>query len=462
MKTRDAALLVGAVALASRLPWLCPVEQDLDGSRFVRALMRFDLVQGHPHPPGYPLLVLLGRVAMRAVGAPSLALSLVSAVAFAVTASSAFTVTWRATRARPTAYLAALTFALGTCATVQSTRPLSDMLGCALAWSTLRLAESPSRNGFHGALIGMLAAARPSALPITLVGALRRSRGNLRSALTLAGTGALTALILYAPAVWSVGLTRFASLVTEHAEGHFTRFGGSVVTRPDLVERARAFAFGVHAHLLGGWWTDRAPWLLPATVATWALVLVGAARARAVTLLRGPLASCAVYVAWVFFGQNVVWQPRHLLPLAPAVAILAALGFEALRARARWVAVALAVLALAPAAVESSRLLRTQSRVRPPTLRIVDEIERRCDPARTLVATGQLATWIRFRASGHRVVEVRDIDEALSLARRNGVGLCVTSEVAGVEARGLRRVARVEGDRYVTSTLYDLALWMTP
>ncbi|MEI2809113.1 MAG: hypothetical protein V9F00_02550 [Nocardioides sp.] len=101
--------------------------------------------------------------------------------------------------------------------------------------------------------------------------------------------------------------------------------------------------------------------------------------------------------------------------------------------------------------------------MRPPTLRIVDEIERRCDPTRTLVATGQLsATWIRFRASGHRVVEVRDIDEALSLARRNGVGLCVTSEVAGVDARGLRRVARVEGDRYVTSTLYDLALWMTP
>ncbi len=328
MKTRDAALLVGAAALASRLPWLCPVEQDLDGSRFVRALMRFDLAQGHPHPPGYPLLVLLGRVAMRAVGDPSHALSLVSAVAFAVTASSAFTIAWRATRSRPTAYLAALAFALGTCATVQSTRPLSDMLGCALAWSTLRLAESPSRNGFHGALIGMLAAARPSALPITLVGAIRRGRGNLRSALTLASSCALTTLMLYAPAVWSVGVTRFASLVTEHAEGHFTRFGGSVVTRPDLFERARAFAFGLHAHLLGGWWTDRPRWLLPATVATWALLLVGAARARSVKLLRGPLASCAVYAAWVFFGQNVVWQPRHLLPLAPAVAILVALGFR--------------------------------------------------------------------------------------------------------------------------------------
>ncbi len=462
MKTRDAALLVGVAALASRLPWLCPVEQDLDGSRFVRALMRFDLAQGHPHPPGYPLLVLLGRIAMRAVGDPSLALSLVSAASFAVTASSAFTIAWRATRSRPTAYLAALTFALGTCATVQSTRPLSDMLGCALAWSALRLAESPSRNGFHGALIGMLAAARPSALPITLIGAIRRGRGGLRSALSLAGSCALTALILYAPAVWSVGVTRFASLVTAHVEGHFTRFGGSVATRPDLLERGRALAFGVHAHLLGGWWPDRSVSLLPATVATWALLLAGAMRARSLATLRGVFASSAVYLAWVFLGQNVVWQPRHLLPLAPAVALLVALGFDALRVRARWLAVALAVTALAPAALESSRLLRMQSRARPPTLRIVDEIERRCDPTRTLVATGQLATWIRFRASGHRVVEVRDVDEALSLARRNGVGLCVTSEVAGVEARGLRRVARIEGDRYVTSTLYDLALWVTP
>ena len=66
MSARRDALLVGAIAFLTRLPWLPHVEQDLDGSRFVRALLRFDLAQGHPHPPGYPLLIALASIVMRA------------------------------------------------------------------------------------------------------------------------------------------------------------------------------------------------------------------------------------------------------------------------------------------------------------------------------------------------------------------------------------------------------------
>lgn len=457
MSARRDALLAGALAFTSRLPWLTSFEQDLDGSRFVRALLRFDLAQGHPHPPGYPLFIALGVAAMRVVRDPARALSLVSALSFAATCAIVFTLASTTTRSRAASWIAALTFALGTLATVHSTRPLSDMTGCALAWAALSIASSPARATRHGALVGMVAAARPSALPLVAWGALARVRRPRRVAFAIAC--AVTTVALYAPAVMTVGLRRFVSLATEHAEGHFTRFGGSVITRPDLVERARAFAFGLHAHVLGGWWRDRAWPLLPASLALWTLLVAGLVRLPARASCRPLVASCALYAAWVFFGQNVVWQPRHLLPLAPAVALLMGLGFESLFTRTRTLAVTLALVALAPSLVESSRLLRAQSRERPPTLRLVDEIARHCDPSRTLVATGQLGTWIRYRASGHRVVEVHDIDEALALGRRNRVGVCVTSEVEGVASRGLRREARVVGDRYVTSTLYDLALW---
>jgi Protein of unknown function (DUF2723) len=460
MNARRDALLVGVLAFTSRLPWLTPVEQDLDGSRFVRALLRFDLAQGHPHPPGYPLFIALGTVAMRVLRDPARALSLVSALSFALTCAIVFTLAATITRSRAAPWLAALTFALGTLATVHSTRPLSDMTGCALAWAALSIASSPAHSALHGALVGMVAAARPSALPLVAWGALGRVRRPRRVAFVVACV--LTTVALYAPAVMTVGVRRFVALATEHAEGHFTRFGGSVVTRPDLVERARAFAFGLHAHVLGGWWRDRAWPLLPASVALWALLVAGLARLSVRASCRPVVASCALYAAWVFFGQNVVWQPRHLLPLAPAFALLVGLGFDALFARTRTLALTLAFVALAPSFVESSRLLRAQSIERPPTLRLVDEIARHCDPSRTLVATGQLGTWIRYRASGHRVVEVRDVDEALALGRRNRVGVCVTSEVSGVASHGLRRVARVVGDRYVTSTLYDLALWSAP
>ncbi len=456
MSARREALLVGAIAFLTRLPWLPRVEQDLDGSRFVRALMRFDLAQGHPHPPGYPLLVALASIVMRATRSPALSLSLVSAASFALTVSVTYALAHRATRARSSSLFAAALFATGTLATVQSARPLSDMLGCALAWSALVLDES--RAASYGALVGAVACARLSALPIVALDALRRARRDPKRVALTALACALVVDALYAPVIASVGARRFVTFVTEHAEGHFTRFGGSVVTRPDLGERARAFAFGLHAQVMGGAWSDRARSLVPSSLALWALTLAGASRRTC----RPLFASCAVYALWVFFGQNVVWQPRHLLPLAPAFALLGALGFDALRLRSRRVAIVCAVIALAPASLESMRLLRAQAREEPPTLRLAEAIDRRCDPSRTIVATAQLGTWLRYRASRHRVVEVSDVDEALALARRNGVGLCVTSEVEGVASRGLRRVARVVGDRYVTTTLYDLALWMSP
>lgn len=457
------AALVGALAFASRLPFLPAVEQDLDGSRFCRALLRFDLAQGHPHPPGYPLFILLGRAALPLVDTPARALSLVSAAAFGATCALTYALSLRATRSHLAAAAGAAFFAVGTAAAIHSARPLSDMLGCALAWAALALSlyDTPRARAGFGALVGLLAGARPSALPLVVFAALRdlKNVGLSRWARTFAAPCAAVVALAYAPVVMLTGPSRFAALVTEHTRGHFTRFGGSVVTQPHLVDRLGAFAFGLHAHVLGGWWSDRAASLIPASIAAWGLVLWGASRLRRVTSWAPVALACAAYAVWALFGQNIVWQPRHLLPLAPGLALLFALGVKAADARARPLAIALALVAIAPIAHESWRLLCVQSRTAPPALRIADAIARRGAPRATLIATGQLGTWLRYRASAWRVVDVRDADEALALARRNRLSLCVTSEVRGVEGRGLTRVARAVGDRYVTATLYDLALW---
>jgi hypothetical protein len=456
------AALAGALAFASRLPFLPAVEQDLDGSRFCRALLRFDLAQGHPHPPGYPVFIALGRAVLPLVDTPARALSLVSAAAFGATCALTFALSLRATRSRLAASAGAAFFAVGTLTTIHSARPLSDMLGCALAWCALALSlgeTSRPRAGF-GALAALLAGARPSALPLLAPSALRglARLGLARWVRTFAAPCAALVALAYAPVVMRTGPSRFVALVAEHAHGHFTRFGGTVVTQPHLVDRLRAFAFALHAHALGGWWSDRATSLIPATLAAWALLLWGIAGLRRAPSWSPVALACGAYAVWALFGQNVVWQPRHLLPLAPGLALLFALGVRAADARARPLALALTLVALAPIAHESWRLLCVQSRTAPPALRIADAINRR-DARATLVATGQLGTWLRYRASERRVVDVRDLDEALALARRNRLSLCVTSEVRGVEGRGLTRVARFVGDRYVTATLYDLALW---
>ena len=59
--------------MVSRLGYLAPFEQDLDGSRFVRGVLGFDLARHHPHPPGYPVYVGLATALLRRLAAGAVA-----------------------------------------------------------------------------------------------------------------------------------------------------------------------------------------------------------------------------------------------------------------------------------------------------------------------------------------------------------------------------------------------------
>src|SRR5688500_14067024 len=81
--------LVPAVLLAvagglSRLPFAGSVPINSDAVQFALSIERFDLQAHQPHPPGYILYVLLGRVLSQVVGDPSVALSVLSVLASAV------------------------------------------------------------------------------------------------------------------------------------------------------------------------------------------------------------------------------------------------------------------------------------------------------------------------------------------------------------------------------------------
>lgn len=455
---------VAALTLALRLPFLAPVAQDPDGARFVRALLRYDLAQGHPHPPGYPLFIALGALFHGLGPPPALSLSLVSALSLA--ALAALFTRWCIPRLGPfPAALGAALLVLAPLATVLSARPLSDALGAALAWAALlsatRRLPDARRTAFLSALVLL---ARVSSFALCAPALLLDLARDRRHRAAAAAAFALTVALGYAPVLALTGPARLLHLVLDHGSGHFQRFGGSVVTHPALGLRARSFAWTLWTHCLGGAWTDRPAHLYAAGAVLAVTALVGL-RALAQTADRATrlVALCAaVYALWIFLGQNILWSPRHLLPLLPALAwCLSAGAAVLLRRHARPSALAL-LLALASLAHESLRLSALQRRVDPPTVALARWIVAHADASHSVIATAQLGTWLRALAPSARIVDVVDARDVAALRLAPGERLYVTSEVRDASALGGRVRARFVRDRYVTPALYDVAIVELP
>src|SRR5436190_8168862 len=86
-------LLVAALYFAAHVPFLAPSLEDIDSINFALGLRHFDPALHQPHPPGYPVYMLLGHISLPIVermtamtGAPAeaMALAIWSAIGGAV------------------------------------------------------------------------------------------------------------------------------------------------------------------------------------------------------------------------------------------------------------------------------------------------------------------------------------------------------------------------------------------
>ncbi len=68
------------IGLLTRLPFLSKWLEDWDSVQFALAMHHYSLTQGLPHPPGYPLYILLGRFFLLFTQNDNLALTLMSAL----------------------------------------------------------------------------------------------------------------------------------------------------------------------------------------------------------------------------------------------------------------------------------------------------------------------------------------------------------------------------------------------
>lgn len=341
-----AALLGFMAVAAARLLTLPESIWELDETLFIQGVLEFQPLRHHPHPPGYPLLIGLGKLFHLFLRDPFWSLVALSVVASLVGYAALVSAFRRLSGgSEQVAVIGAALFHLSPTMLIYGPLPLSD--APTLMFLALFLAAASRLPGSLGAAIaaGVFASGAIGCRPQLAVSVLPA----LAAALWLAGSwrrrGAMLAAFTLACLAWFVPLL----VETGGPEGlvrFLTKQAGAVATWDTTIPRAgqspAAIASRFIAHPWGQKWTA-----LP-------LLALAAAGAAAVALSRGrsrfrlllPLAILtAVELSLCLAVMNPRDAVRYALPSLLGAAFLAAVGTEALARRARVPAAAWVVAA---------------------------------------------------------------------------------------------------------------------
>jgi hypothetical protein len=474
------ALLLAAFAL--RFIYRIDYDEDIDSLRFALAVEHFDVASLRPHAPFYPVYIALAKVLALFVGSPHEALGLLGALSGALTVVFCALLGREVVGARA-GWVAGLLALASPFLWLSSEKCSSDITGTAFVTAGLFCAakarRAASRELAHALrttaliVLGLGLGARLSYFPFAIgcLVAIAAEEGRLRA------FAARLRDLLVGIVVWLVPLIVVAGagpLVVQtriQALGHFTRWGGSVLTVSSPTERLYGLVWGAWANVLGGAWPDapRLRWLgAPILVALLVFALRSAFPLRAVARRHPEIViSSLLYLGWAALGQNIAFKPRHLLPLTPVLVVALARGFEALAEATRASRASLLLVAALALQwlVDGAGLARAHA-APSPAASVVRFLRDSRDPRPVL--SRDLERMIAAAAPGRRVIPARD-EEALLLAvdAEKATGVYITSETLSEALQGtLQRhghhatiVFSQPRSRYVDSLWNELSLY---
>jgi hypothetical protein len=330
------ALTLALVTLASRWPYRARMPYNWDAVQFALALREFDVAKHQPHPPGYVLYVLLGRLVNAWSGDPTFAYV---GLAMLFSAGTTFVVFWLGRRLydRVTATAAAALLAVSPLFWFYGSVGLTyagEAFGASLiAWYAYGALGGSSRALYLGALaLGLMGGMRQSVLVLVLplwLGCALLGVRSLPRLLTAGGVLLGSVLSWFLPMVWLTGG------VAAYARAS-TQLYDSVVRRTSVLEGSLDVTLAQARYLAESVIVGLGPLALGAL----ALPLYARRRGwqRQEWFLLAWIAPPAAFYALIHFGQAgyvLTFLPALVLLLSRAVVDQVAAGTTRLR-RPQW------------------------------------------------------------------------------------------------------------------------------
>ena len=304
--------------------------EDLDSLRFALSMVDYDVAKLQPHFPAYPVFCYIAKLLYAITHRYALAFSLVGGL------STFFTIffTLKLAKVPATTLLgkvAIFVVFMNPLLWLMSNRYMPDVMGVACLLASLYFTTRPVedkrdfRNIVGFLLAGVLIGIRLSYLPLLVPTLLVRLKHPGRLKCVIAGAIGILAWLI--PLLSIAGWNTLITAAQTQSHGHFSDFGGTASTHPDLWHRLTKLFESIWADGFGFYWRDRHP-----ITACTAILLVGIIAANWQTLkiwiteklsggnfrfLNPIFIGCVVYLVWIFLGQNIIHKSRHVLPLLP-------------------------------------------------------------------------------------------------------------------------------------------------
>ena len=316
--------------------------EDLDSLRFALSMVDYDVAKLQPHFPAYPVFCFVAKLLYVVIQRYALAFSLIGGL------STFFTIFWtlKIAKIQSTTTLgkiAIFVIFMTPLLWLMSNRYMPDAMGvaCLLASLYFMMAQAESggntllcRNTIGFFLAGILLGIRLSYLPLLVPVLLIKLKHSNRLRLIVAG--AIGILIWLIPLLWITGWNTLIGAAQTQSQGHFSDFGGTVSTNPELWMRFTKTFESIFADGFGLYWLGRHPITACTTIILITIIFFNWQTVRQwfkekqsenhSIFLNLIFLGCVLYLVWIFLAQNVIHKSRHVLPLLPFLALGIALA----------------------------------------------------------------------------------------------------------------------------------------
>ena len=310
--------------------------EDIDSLRFALSAMDYSVVEARPHFPGYPLYCFLLKIVYYLTGSVALSFSLIGGFStfmilyfmdriWSLYTSINSNILW------VIGFLCPLIWLMGN-------RYMPDIMGLALVMAAFYyflkvLAQYELKSMLFlflllGALLGVRLSYAPFFIPVVVL-LFRYPKKTPIMVISFL----LSVLIWFVPWVIDSGWYNLLDVAQNNTAGHFTDWGGGIMSEESTYwHRFVKMVESLWADGIGAWWYKR-HWITIVPGVIYSLFILLGLRhiylkgLKFSTQDKIVIPACMLfYLIWVYFFQNIVYKPRHIMPFLPFIIFLCAFG----------------------------------------------------------------------------------------------------------------------------------------